>query len=57
VTLARLEHDPTTECVVYRALYASKDFEAGTVWIRPRSSFEETICVQGVEMQRFVRTM
>lgn len=53
IAIGRLESDPHVECVVYRAEYATHDMPKGTVWIRPRAQFEETILVEDVPTCRF----
>lgn len=53
LAIARLESNPNEEYVVYRAEYASRDFGAGTVWLRPRASFEEIIEIEGKSVDRF----
>lgn len=41
------------ELVVYRALYDTKDFGKNSLWVRPKAMFEETVIVDGKEVQRF----
>ncbi len=41
------------ELVVYRALYNSEDFGENAIWVRPLKMFQETIIVDGKEIQRF----
>jgi len=41
------------EMVVYRALYASKEFGEQTLWVRPRSMFTENVMVEGKSVPRF----
>ena len=35
------------ELVVYKALYASKDFGENALWVRPKNMFEEEIEIDG----------
>lgn len=53
IAIGRLESNPSTECVVYRAEYDSPDFGKNPVWIRARTQFEEIIVIDGIEKQRF----
>jgi len=53
LAIARMESDPTIECVVYRAEYESPDYGKDTVWIREKGIFEEKIMVDGKEIDRF----
>ncbi len=55
VAIARLESNPTEEQVVYQSEYDSPDFGMSAVWIRPRSSFEEIIEIEGKRVHRFKR--
>jgi hypothetical protein len=41
------------ECVVYKALYDSKDFGSGALWVRPLKMFLETVDFDGKEVKRF----
>lgn len=50
--IARLEATEE-ECVVYRAEYTTK-YGQGTIWVRPRISFEEKVVVDGVSIPRFL---
>ena len=47
-------HSETLErMVVYRALYESKDFPKGQLWVRPEKMFSEKVIVEGKEVPRF----
>ena len=47
-------HSETLEkFVVYRALYESKDFPTGTLWVRPAAMFSEKVEKEGVFVPRF----
>lgn len=41
--------------VVYRALYDTPDVGSAAVWVRPVTSFLETITHEGVVIQRFTK--
>tara|TARA_Y100000310_G_C20630378_1_gene788313 strand:- start:799 stop:1641 length:843 start_codon:yes stop_codon:yes gene_type:complete len=41
------------EFVVYRALYDSPDFAYGSVWVRPKSLFTDTVIFNGEEVPHF----
>ncbi len=41
------------ELVVYKALYDTSDFGYGAIWVRPLAMFNETIVVDGREVNRF----
>lgn len=41
------------EAVMYESLYAAHDFPAGTIWVRPVTSFLETVVVDGQTIPRF----
>lgn len=41
------------EVVVYKALYTSPDFGADAVWVRPVTSFLETVEWEGKTIPRF----
>jgi len=41
------------EMVLYKALYASKEFGEHTLWVRPRSMFTENVIVDGKSIPRF----
>ena len=43
------------ELVVYKALYDTPDFGYGAIWVRPLAMFNETIVVDGREVNRFER--
>ena len=43
------------ELVLYRALYGSEEFAAGTLWVRPLAMFAEKVWVEGREVDRFER--
>jgi hypothetical protein len=49
-------HSETHErLVVYRALYRSEEFGDDAIWVRPLSSFVETVEVNGKSVPRFRR--
>ncbi len=41
------------ELVIYKALYDSDKFEKGSLWVRPKKMFLETVNRDGKEMPRF----
>jgi hypothetical protein len=41
------------ELVVYRALYASKEFGRNAIWVRPKKMFIEKVKVGGRKVSRF----
>lgn len=41
------------ELVVYRALCGTEKYSQDTIWVRPRSMFEEEIEISGVKVARF----
>ena len=41
------------EAVMYKSLYTSHDFPAGTIWVRPLPSFMETVEWEGKNLPRF----
>ncbi|MFT5037338.1 MAG: hypothetical protein ACI9VM_000917 [Candidatus Azotimanducaceae bacterium] len=43
------------DLVVYQAQYDTPDFGSKPVWIRPKDMFEETVEVDGVQIDRFIR--
>ncbi len=52
VTVGRIEAT-LEEVVVYKALYTSPDFGTEAVWVRPVTSFLETVTVDGKTLPRF----
>ena len=47
-------HTETLEAmVVYKSLNQSKEYEAGSLWIRPLVMFCENVMVNGKEVPRF----
>ena len=47
-------HSETLEpLVIYRALYASKEFGKNALWARPLDMFLDTVIVDGKKAQRF----
>jgi hypothetical protein len=47
-------HSETLEAlVIYRALYASKEFGKDTLWARPKENFLEKVVVDGKKVPRF----
>lgn len=53
--VARHSENPKEEFVVYRALYDSKEFGKGALWIRPKRMFAEKVMVDGKRVPRFKR--
>jgi len=53
IGVARHSENPEEEFVVYMALYESKDFGKGTLWIRPKEMFLEKVVVEGKKVPRF----
>lgn len=45
--------DSLEEHVVYRGLYDSDEFGPNPLWVRPLSSFIETVTIDGKEQPRF----
>jgi hypothetical protein len=43
-----------SELVVYRALYDSKEFGQNSLWVRPKSMFEEVVEIDGEMKPRFL---
>jgi hypothetical protein len=41
------------ELVVYRALYDSPDFGPDSLWVRPKTMFQENVIVAGKTVPRF----
>ncbi len=41
------------ELVVYKALYASKEFGKNALWVRPKKMFLEFVVVDGKKVPRF----
>ncbi|MFA5961365.1 MAG: DUF1653 domain-containing protein [Parcubacteria group bacterium] len=41
------------ELVVYRALYASKEFGENALWVRPKKTFLEEVVIDGKKVPRF----
>jgi hypothetical protein len=55
--IATARHSETLEeLVVYRALYTTGDNDPGSLWVRPKAMFEETVVVNGKEVPRFEYT-
>lgn len=49
-------HSETNEkMVVYRALYKSEEFGENAIWVRPLSSFTETVEFEGKPVPRFTK--
>jgi len=42
------------EMVVYKALYECRDFGKGSMWVRPKKMFLETVIVNGEDVSRFM---
>ena len=53
IAIARDCENPEKKIVVYRALYASKDFYFGQVWARSLEDFEGFKVVDGEKIKRF----
>lgn len=57
--VARFSEDPHQEFVVYKALYESKlepdgiVLPSGSLWIRPKEMFAESIVIDGKSIARF----
>ena len=48
------KHSETLEdMVVYRALYSSREFKEGSLWVRPVHIFNEFVAVDGRKVPRF----
>lgn len=48
------KHSETLEdLVVYKALYESKDFGYGALWVRPLEMFLEKVEIDGKQVPRF----
>lgn len=43
------------ELVIYKALYNTKDFPEGSLWVRPLAMFAQDVDVDGQVMPRFTR--
>jgi hypothetical protein len=41
------------EMVIYKALYETKEFPLGQIWLRPKAMFLEKVIVNGKEVPRF----
>ncbi|MCX6818572.1 MAG: DUF1653 domain-containing protein [Candidatus Aenigmarchaeota archaeon] len=41
------------ELVVYKALYASKEFGKNALWVRPKKMFLENVVIGGKKVLRF----
>jgi hypothetical protein len=52
--IARLEGDPSVECVVYRAEYET-EYGNESIWIRPRADFEAQIETESGIVDRFTQ--
>jgi len=39
--------------IVYKSLYAAKDFAAGTIWVRRKKIFDEMVEFEGKQVPRF----
>jgi hypothetical protein len=53
LALGRLESDPSQVYVVYRAEYKAPGYEKGCVWLRPVTTFEEQVVINGMLVDRF----
>jgi len=53
IAIARDCENPEREIVVYRALYASRDFKVGQIWIRSLEDFVGFKVVDGEKVKRF----
>lgn len=48
------KHSETLEdLVVYKALYATKRYATGSLWVRPAKMFKELVTVAGAKVPRF----
>lgn len=54
LAVGRMEPNPSEEYVVYRMEYDTPDFPKGTVWLRERGNFEETVVIDGNSVERFM---
>ena len=52
IGVGRLE-DNLEEMVIYKMLYDAEDFPKGSIWIRPKKVFEETVEWEGKTVKRF----
>ncbi|MDX1919101.1 MAG: DUF1653 domain-containing protein [Candidatus Caenarcaniphilales bacterium] len=41
------------ELALYKMLYETKDYEFGSLWVRPKNMFLETVVYKGKEVPRF----
>lgn len=41
------------ELVIYKALYATSDFDVGQLWVRPKKMFFEKVFHEGQQVPRF----
>lgn len=41
------------QLVLYKALYDSEDYPAGSLWVRPVDMFTEDVMVDGEKVKRF----
>ncbi len=41
------------ELVVYRALYNIEEYGDNSLWVRPKTMFQETVLIDGKEVLRF----
>lgn len=57
IAVARDCEDPEKKVVVYRALYASEDFDFGQVWTRSLEDFIGFKEVDGKKVKRFEHIM
>lgn len=51
--LAHAEANPEEILVIYRMEYATHDYKEGTIWARPQKNFEETLQIDGRNVDRF----
>lgn len=60
---ARFSEDPHQEFVIYKALYEVKIepegmvFPVGSLWVRPKKMFIESIMLNGKSIQRFKKSL
>jgi hypothetical protein len=45
------------EMVLYRALYSSKEYKKGSLWVRPLHVFNEFVTVDGEKRPRFEKVV
>jgi len=53
VAIGKMERNPNEVYVIYRAEYASPDYDGNMTWIRPLQEFEEDVTYNGAVVPRF----